>query len=58
MHLEDRIQELLTTDEAPWADHRIITLGNYSDGTPDGMLTEAEQRMKDDFDAGSEEWLY
>jgi hypothetical protein len=43
MSMQARLQEALIADAAPWSGHRIITLGDYADAHPPGMLTEAEE---------------
>ncbi|CAH0048058.1 unnamed protein product [Clonostachys solani] len=43
--LGSRVQTLLAEDEAPWAGDRLIFVGDYANGIPEGVLNEAERRQ-------------
>ncbi|KAK7217806.1 hypothetical protein V2G26_005809 [Clonostachys chloroleuca] len=41
--LGSRLQKLLAEDEAPWAGDRLILVGDYANGIPEGVVTETER---------------
>ncbi|CAH0020592.1 unnamed protein product [Clonostachys rhizophaga] len=41
--LGSRVQTLLAEDEAPWAGDRLIFVGDYANGIPEGIVTETER---------------
>ncbi|VUC28808.1 unnamed protein product [Clonostachys rosea] len=43
--LGPQVQTILADDEAPWAGDRLIFVGDYANGIPEGVVTEAERHQ-------------
>ena len=58
--LAPSVKEAVIRDEAPWAGDRLIFVGDYASGVPDGVLTDSElavltgvESEEDDQDSGA-----